>query len=334
VGGIQVDHNDLMLRRYRIEILLVAAIVLVTAVFVRWLYIPTWADRHVSIAEERYQFEVGDPGQWFSAWSLGDGATYVLIAIDPSGEQLAAEIPEAGYRFARAGYGWAAWLLSFGQQEGVPYSLALVGALSAVGTFAVAARMRPRLGPKVWLMVLNPALFIGVAGDTSESMGILLLALALASGSWATGLLLGVTRPTFLVALWGQWRLLIPGVVTAASLGVYSLIGFGAEAMVPAGGRLSYPFYGFFEYPSIWGMMLAGVAAITVVIGFSRRDLSWVAAGAFVICFGPDVLRDPVNAWRAAGLIPVLWAFGPNFEVAGRITREGRSESAEPLNVY
>jgi hypothetical protein len=34
------------------------------------------------------------------------------------------------------------------------------------------------------LIVFNPALFIGFAADTSEPMGILLLAVALAGGGW------------------------------------------------------------------------------------------------------------------------------------------------------
>ena len=205
-----------MPRRYRLEIILVVAIVAVVAVYVRWAYIPSFSDRHVEISEEKYDFDVGEPGPWFSAWSLGDGQAYVLIALDPTGGKLAEEIPEAGYRFARAGYGWAGWAVSLGRADFVPYALALVGAVCLVGVLALAVRMRPVLGPRSWLMVLNPALFIGFAGDTSEPMGILFLAMALAWDSWVSAIFLGVTRPTFLVALWGRWKLFLIGVGTAA----------------------------------------------------------------------------------------------------------------------
>ena len=36
-------------------------------------------------SELRYDFDVGEPGPWFSDWSLGDGQAYVMIALDPSG---------------------------------------------------------------------------------------------------------------------------------------------------------------------------------------------------------------------------------------------------------
>lgn len=243
---------------------------------------------------------------------------YALIAIDPSGGLLADRIHEAGYRFARAGYGWAVWAVSLGRSHMVPYALAIVGALCVAGVIAMSFRLRPRLGPRSWLMVLNPALFIGFAADTSEPMGILFLAVALAgSGLWATGLL-GVTRPTFLVALWGKWRQLAVGVAAAVALAVYGFVAFGAGAMVPSGGRLALPLHAYLEHPSVLGACLALVATGTVVVGCRDRDWSWILTGIFVLCFGLDVLRDPVNAWRAAGFLPVIWAFGTNqFEKFG-----------------
>jgi len=302
-----------MLRRYRVEIVLVVALVVISAFYARWEYIPTFADRHVAVAEEKYGFDVGEPGPWFSAWSLGDGQAYAMIAVDPTGDKLAEHVSEAGYRFARAGYGWATWAFALGKTDLVPYALAVVGALSLVGVLLVAIRIRPSLGARAWLMILNPALFAGFAGDTSEPLGILMLAFAMAWGSRVATVFLGVTRPTFLVGVWGRWRLFIPGVLAAAMLAVYSLFAFGAGALVPAGGRLTLPFLAYVEHLSLWGLTLAGVATATVTAGIRARDWSWAMAGALVLCFGPDVLRDPMNAWRAAGLIPVLWAFGPNF---------------------
>ncbi len=303
-----------MLRRHRFEIFLVAAIVLVTAGFVRWQYIPTFADRHVEVAEQKYGFDVGEPGKWFSAWSLGDGQAYAMIAVDPSGELLATHVSEAGYRFARAGYGWAAWVASLGEERYVPYGLAVVGAISLLGVLILAVYMRPRLGPRSWLIVFNPALFVGFAGDTSEPLGILVLGAAFAWGLWSFAALVGVIRPTYLVSMFRERRLVISGLLAAAGLGLYSLLRFGADALIPAGGRLSLPGLAYVDQVSVWGLLLAVVAIGTLVIGIRRRDWAWVLAGAFVLCFGSDVLRDPVNAWRAAGFLPMMWAFGPGFD--------------------
>jgi hypothetical protein len=309
-----------MIRKHRFEIVLVVLIVLTVALYVRWDAIPVFGDRHIAGFEETYGVNVGAPGPWFSAWALGDGQAYALIGIDPTGETLAEGIREAGYRFARAGYGWAVWGVSLGQAELVPYALAIVGAVSLMAVLALAIRLRPALGPRVWLIVFNPALFIGFAADTSEPMGILLLALALAGGAGWFAALLGVTRPTFLVAMWGRWKQLALGISSAVALGVYSLIVFGLEAMIPSGGRLGLPFHAYVEYPSAWGFLLAGAAVITVAVGARTRDWSWVLAGVFVLCFGSDVLRDPVNAWRAAGFLSVLWGFRPGYRSIPRAT--------------
>lgn len=312
-------------RDVRREIFLLVLLVVLTAAYVRWTYIPSFSDRHVAVSEEKYDFDVGEPGPWFSAWSLGDGQAYVLIALDPSGAKLAEEIPEAGYRFARAGYGWAGWAASLGRADFVPYALALVGALCLVGVLAVSVRMRPVLGPRSWLMVLNPALFIGFAGDTSEPMGILLLSMALAWGWWTAAALLGMTRPTFLVAVWGRWRFLLFGVLGAIAIALYGLISFGTSALIPSGGRLGLPVVAYFEHPSAWGVLLAGAALVTLAFGIGKRDWAWILAGGFVLCFGTDVLRDPVNAWRAVGFLPVMWAFGPGWGLPPGDEEPGRA---------
>lgn len=304
-----------MIRKHRFEITLVVLIVAVVAIYMRWDAIPAFPDRHVAGFEETYGVDVGDPGPWFSAWSLGDGQAYALIGVDPTGEVLAAEIREAGYRFARTGYGWAVWAVSLGRAEAVPYALAAVGALSLAGVALIAIRLRPRLGPRSWLMVLNPALYIGIAADTSEPLGVLLSVSVLATGGWWAAGLLGVTRPTFLVTLWGRWRPLAYGVAAAVALAVYSFVAFGVDAMVPSGGRLGFPLHAYLEHPSVWGFLLAAGAIATLAFGVKVRDWSWILAAVFILCFGPDVLRDPINAWRASGFLPVLWAFGINYRI-------------------
>lgn len=301
----------------RVEIVLVVAIVLVTALYVRYLFIPPFPDLQVQASEQKYGFDVGDPGPWFSAWSVGDGQAYAMIAIDPTGQKLDEAIEETTYRFSRAGFGWAAAAFSLGQDHLVPYGLAVASVLSLVGLIAVTIKLRQQLGRRAWLIVLNPALFIAVGGDTSESLAILLLAIAIGWGSWAAALALGVTSPTFLVAVWGRWRLVVAGVSSAAALATCSFFAFGSESFMPHGGRLGLPLVAYFEHPSIWGASLAVVAMVTIGVGLRARDWAWVVAGLFVLCFGWDVLREPSNAWRAAGFIPVLWAFGPGW-VPGR----------------
>ncbi len=307
-----------MARQRRLEIAILIAIVALVALWARHSYIPTFHDRHVEVSEQKYNFDVGNPGPWFSAWSLGDGQAYVLIALDPTGGKLDEEIDEAGYRFARASYGWATAAASLGRNTAIPYALAAVGLASLIGLVVVTTRLAERLGRKAWLVVVNPAIYIGFAGDTPEPLAVLLLALSMSgAGLWASAVL-GVTRPTYLIALWGQWRRFVVGAAAATLLAVYSALAFGLGAMSPAGGRLGLPLASYIEHSSSWGWLLALVALATLVVGWRRRDWAWVLAAAFVLCFGDDVLRDPVNAWRAAGFLPVLWAFGRGYRVPAR----------------
>lgn len=166
-----------MLRERRLEIILVVIIVVLGAFYARAAYIPTWAERHVEIAAEKLNLDVGEPPKWFSAWSLGDGQAYAVIAADPSGVKLGQEIKEPAYRFSRAGYSWLAAVFTLGNESWVPYGMALAGAASLIGILALAIALRGRLGWRSWLLIANPALYLGFAGDTSEPLGVLLLAL-------------------------------------------------------------------------------------------------------------------------------------------------------------
>ncbi len=304
-----------MIRERRLEITLVAIIVVLGAFYARAAYIPTWADRHVEVAAEKLNLDVGEPTKWFSAWSIGDGQAYAVIAADPSGVNLGQEIKEPAYRFSRAGYSWLAALVTLGNDDFVPYGLALVGAVSLIGTLALAIVLRGRLGWRAWLLTANPAIYLGFAGDTSEPLGALLLAVAFSTGSVWVAAALGVTRPTYLLALLGRWKLVAWGLGSALVLGVYSLWRFGFEGTGVDGGRIGLPPAGYFENPSLAGWVLALLAVTTVAIGVKYRDWTWVVIGVFVLSFGYEVTVNPINAWRAAGLMPVLWAFGPGHEL-------------------
>ena len=306
-----------MPRQRYTEILLVALILVSAAFLARANYVPAHAERHVELAAETYDLDLGEPSQWFSAWSIGDGLAYAVIAADPSGSKLAVEVKEPAYRFSRAGYSWLAAAVTLGNDEWIPYGMAAVGLASLLGILILAVKMRERLGPWTWLLMLNPAIYLGFAGDTSEPLGVLILALAMASGSVWASVALGVTRPTYLLAMLARWRLILAGVTATVVLGLYSLWQFGGEDFIPDGGRIDLPLKAYFEHPSTSGWLLAGLAVATIAIGVWKRDWTWVVTGLFVLSFGPDVTRDPINSWRAAGLMPVLWAFRPGYEITG-----------------
>ena len=59
-------------------------IVGLVALYARAEYIPAAPDRHVELAEARFDLDVGPVNRWFSAWSIGDGQAFAVIAADPS----------------------------------------------------------------------------------------------------------------------------------------------------------------------------------------------------------------------------------------------------------
>ena len=138
----------------------------------------------------------------------------------------------------------------------------------------------------------------------------------------------GVSR--VLVPRWGERRTALAAVAIALAaivLGLYSLWKFGLDRFLPDGGRVGLPLLSYFEHSSVWGWALVVLALTTIVIGVRRRDWAWILGGLFVLSFGPDVTANPVNAWRVAGFIPVLLAFGPGYEATTRSRDETASES-------
>ena len=315
----------------RFELILVVLIVIGAAYYTRAEYIPPFSERHVEVAEEKYALDVGDPGPWFSAWSVGDGQAFAVIAADPTGMKLSAEIKEPAYRFTRAGFGWLAAVASFGRESWIPYGMAVIGVLSLAGLVIFAISVREQLGPRIWLLLVNPAIYLGFAGDTAEPLALLLLTAAVFSGSVWAALALGVTRPSYLVALIGRWRELSFGLAATAAILVYGLIRFGADQFVPDGGRIGLPFSAFVEHSTFLGWMLVAIAVGTLGVGLKRRDWAWVVSGVLVICLGSDVIADPINAWRAAGMIPVLWAFGPGYQAVQAASSRNAVPTSMPL---
>jgi hypothetical protein len=319
-----------MRREHRFEIVVVSLIVLSTAFYVRAEYVPPWAERNLEIAEEKWDLPVSGVSAWFAAWTLGDGQAFALVASDPLGLEIGDELRDPGYRYQRAGYSWLVWVGSGGQPGLIPYALAAVGGLVVIGTLILAISLRERLGRSAWFLVLNPAIYVGFAGDTAEPLAVLFLGLALASSRPWAGVALGVTRPDYLLALLGRWKTFGYGVAAAALVAGYSIIRFGFETLIPRGARLfGLPLAGYLDSPSVAGLVLALLAAVTLAIGVRFRNWTWAVVGLYVLCFSYTVIVEPVNAWRAAGLMPVLWAFGPRAaKVQGSVMPEDSSVSA------
>ena len=318
-----------MKREHRFEVVIVSIIVLMAAFYARAEYIPSFADRHLQSASDTWGLPVSDAGAWFSAWTLGDGQAFAVIAADPLGLEFGDDLKDPGYRYQRAGYSWLVWVGSGGQPGLIPYAMAAVGGLAVIGTLILAISLRKRLGPSAWFLVLNPALYLGFAGDTAEPLAILLLGLALASSHPWAGAALGAVRPDYLLALLGRWKSFAYGVTAATLLVGYAAIRFGFESLFPPGARLlGLPLVGYLENPTVAGWVLAACAVATLAIGLRYRNLAWTAVGLYVLCFSDTVLFAPVNAWRAAGLIPVLWAFGPRPAASQWVTEAADSPVA------
>jgi hypothetical protein len=286
--------------------------VVVLAILARYAWLPNAWEFALQQAADTWGLPVTDVGRWFSAWALGDGQAFAVIAADPLGLEIGDRLGYPAYRYGRAGFGWLAWAASLGRAEWVPYGLAIVGSLAVVATLVLAVRLRPSLGPKAWLIILNPAVFIAFAGDTAETLGIFALALAISSGYWWASAAVGVIRESYIVALVGRWRSMVWGLASALLLAVLWALRFGFESG-QYGGNLGLPLIGYFEAPSLQAAVLAVVAATTLAVGLRFRDWGWVASGLFVLCFTHWVVESPVNGWRAAGLLFVIWAFGPGY---------------------
>lgn len=120
-----------------------------------------------------------DPGFAFNPQGHYDGVYAYAIALDPTAHGVAhtlIDYPE--YRYGRAGLGWLAWLLSFGQGSGVPRALMLIGLLGAAGGAFFASAVSTQLGWSAWgglVVALNPGVIYGATSDTSEPLQALLM---------------------------------------------------------------------------------------------------------------------------------------------------------------
>lgn len=254
--------------------------------------------------------DLGPESEWYASGMNGDGATFAVMAADPLGRGPGRLLKVPSLRYSRFAYAWLATGLALGRDELVLFGLSLVGLLSVGGVAWVAFGLRDRMGASAWLLVANPALFISFVGDTAESLGILLLTIGLVGGAGLiAGLGLSVVRPSYLLGLGFNPGVAVSGLLIAVISKSLWAAHFG-DGVLSGSFNLSLPLAGFLESPSVVGWLVVGAGAFTLARGATRRDISWVVSGMLVLSLSSVVYDTPINAVRAGGLLPVLWAFG------------------------
>lgn len=255
---------------------------------------------------------IGPESPFFAAGLNGDGATMAVIAIDPLGRDEGWLLRQPSYRYARFGYPWLAGAVVAWQSRLALLGLAGVGLLTVGFLAYVASCLEERIGWRAWLLVVNPALLLGVVGDTAEPIALVFFSLALLAMPGGFGAVLAVLRPSYLVGLTSRLKYLVPAILVAVAAKVVWSLHFG-ESIFSGASNVGWPLAGIVQSPSAvgWTVMVSGVA--TAAIGVYRRDLGWLFGGAFVLFFARVVVDTPTNAVRAAGYLPILWALGPNY---------------------
>ncbi len=159
------------------------------------------------------------------------------------------------------------------------------------------------------MLVLNPALYIGFIGTTAEPLALALISISLFTGSVAAGLAVSFVREMYLVSLANRWYLFV-GAVALATVFRFLWIWRFEGSLGEGANAISVPFQGVLAEGSVlaWLVALAGLA--TLLVGIKSRDFAWILSGILVVTLSPDVFVVPVHAVRAAGILPVLWAFG------------------------
>jgi hypothetical protein len=111
-----------------------------------------------------------------------DGVYYYAIARDPLARGDAhTVIDESAYRYGHAGYGWLAWLVSAGNPLEIPRSLLFLGLLGMSTSAIVVSLIAAQLGWTPWaglLVAFSPGLISAVISDTTEPVGVAVIALA------------------------------------------------------------------------------------------------------------------------------------------------------------
>jgi hypothetical protein len=248
------------------------------------------------------------------------------MAADPLGTDEGWGINVPHYRYQRVGYSWAAAAIVFGQENLLLAGLTIVGLLSVGGVVFIAHRQRDILGLRAWWLLVNPALYIGALNDTAEPMAILLLTVAFVSGGIWSSLGLAFVRPSYVIALADRPRRLFAALGTAVLLRLVWSLHFDGSVFTTVG-NLGLPFVGFVHEPSLSGSLVLLAGVITFAIGVRIRSWAWVFSGLLVVCLSASVFVVPIHAMRAAGMLPVLWAFYGHDQRRGNEPSSAEQES-------
>lgn len=249
-----------------------------------------------------------------------DGVYYFAIGIDPLATGEAHELIDlAAYRYSHPGFGWLAWLGSFGNPRLIASSLAIVGILSFGGAAYTASVVARKHGFTEWsglFVAFNPGLIYAVTVDTGEPFGVLLLgllALAWLASRWILVAILAValclTKEMFLFACAGffLWRCIsfargdrenAVAALSAISMGPISF------ALWQIYVSLRFDLFAYSEVPKSLFLPLQGWAeSITTAAGlsFSTVDSNQIGsiAVSLIIVVGALML---VGIYRAARL--------------------------------
>lgn len=264
-------------------------------------------DQHEEVAG----LEIGPRTEYFSVGLRGDGATFALVAADPLGRDVGHLLYKPSYRYSRYLFPLAARAVVLGNEHYVLLGLSVVNLASVALTAYVASFLSERIGWRAWIFLCNPAVIIGALWDTTEPLALLFLTIGIVSGSVIFALLTALTRPSFIVGL-RSWRSIASALVAAVVMKTYWSAHFD-ESLFTGSHAFAAPFVGILQAPSVLGVLITTAAVVTALIGARRRDFAWVASGLLVMSLSPIVLDSPINALRAAGMLPVLWATGTGF---------------------
>jgi hypothetical protein len=262
---------------------------------------------------------------FFLVWTRGDGQVFVALAADPLARGPAADLADLDYRFGRIGFAWLGWLVSLGQQRFIPVALFSVNVMALGLMGAMVANAEKRLGRRALLALLNPALYLGFAGDTAETVAVVAATGAvLAEAGWirlGASAILGTFRSELLTVVpMARARVAKALMVGASTSALVRAIGVAlAGYWSGSAGALGLPMAGYLVAlqrndpltSALMGAFLAVVLA-TLYEGLRHRSgwprAAFVSTSLLLLCLTPKMLEDS-NVLRVAGALPLLWAF-------------------------
>lgn len=268
-------------------------------------------------------------------WTRGDGTAFVTLGTDPMFEGPASRLLSANYRFQRVGLALAGRVAVLGNKELVPVGLLLVN-LVAAGWYAARVVDLAAADRRLLWLLANPALYLGVAGSTAETLGLALALVATTSASHVSlisAFLLGTVRADYATVLPAGKRPVVTTALAGSSFLMVSLVG---QLIGPGGSGMHnfvIPFTGYWEAITARSLdtAIASAAVLaaylwTALYGMTRvpslpAKVAWVVSGSIGLCLSVIVMNNPINLLRAAGALPILWALDVHRQSHGGTSR-------------